>query len=48
MVRRTIPQMCNRTSGNLEIPGSRFARIGQADQCRISHFDAVLVSMLTT
>src|SRR5437879_9201597 len=28
MVRRTRPQMCNCTSGNLEIPGSRFARPG--------------------
>src|SRR6266403_3716642 len=28
MVRRTRPQMCNCTSGNLEIPGSHFARPG--------------------
>src|SRR5450755_1395681 len=28
MVRRTRPQMCNCTSGTLEIPGSRFARPG--------------------
>ncbi len=28
MVRRTRPQMCNCTSGNLEIPGSRVARPG--------------------
>src|SRR6202035_1749005 len=28
MVRRTRPQMCNCTSGNLEIPGPRFTRPG--------------------
>src|SRR5258707_2403588 len=36
MVRRTRPQMCNCTSGNLEIPGSRFARPGMTEQLSVA------------
>src|SRR5258706_8215589 len=36
MVRRTRPQMCNCTSANLEIPGSRFARPGMTEQFSVA------------
>src|SRR6202035_4610892 len=39
MVRRTRPQMCNCTSGNLEIPGSRVSRAPRNDESG-SHAEA--------